>query len=91
PTLWVLLPPFSSSRTCLGCVYRADTIVFGMVQIRTRHDCIPWMDNLMEHVEDNVAPPRPAPIRWRLNIGYFLDKHLSPSKIDSHCDKPTHQ
>ncbi|KAG6374861.1 hypothetical protein JVT61DRAFT_3588 [Boletus reticuloceps] len=38
PCIAFLLPPFSSSRTRLGRVYRADTIVFGMVEIRTRHD-----------------------------------------------------
>ncbi|KAG6377835.1 hypothetical protein JVT61DRAFT_14615 [Boletus reticuloceps] len=51
------LPPVSAYRTRSGRVYRADTAVFGMVEIATRHNLSrmkslylvhPWLDTLLE-------------------------------------------
>ncbi|KAF8548773.1 hypothetical protein OG21DRAFT_1489089 [Imleria badia] len=68
-----LLPFSQSHRTRSGCVYRADTVAFGMVEIKTRHDLSrmkslylvhPWLDTLLERedksnvvVEEDVVPP----------------------------------
>ncbi|KAG6375218.1 hypothetical protein JVT61DRAFT_3431 [Boletus reticuloceps] len=73
PCIAFQLPRFASSRTRSGRVYRADTIAFGMVEIRTRYDLSrmrslylihPWLDSLIEHggafTEDDVLPP-PSP------------------------------
>ncbi|KAF8555005.1 TPR-like protein [Imleria badia] len=69
------LPPFSQSHrtTRSGRVYRTDTVVFGIVEIKTRHDLSrmksmylvhPWLDTLLERedksnvmVEEDVVPP----------------------------------
>ncbi|KAF8127262.1 hypothetical protein EV363DRAFT_491491 [Boletus edulis] len=78
PCIAFQLPRFSSSpRTRSGRVYRADTIAFGMVEIRTRYDLSrmrslylihPWLDNLVEHGDmhggaftENDVLPPPSP------------------------------
>ena len=56
PCIAFPLPPFSRH----GRVYRANTLAFGMVEIRTRHDLSrmkslylvhPWLDTLLEREE----------------------------------------
>jgi hypothetical protein len=51
------LPSFSPYRTRSGRIYRADTLAFGMVEIKTRYDLSrmnslylvhPWLDTLLE-------------------------------------------
>ncbi|KAF8433864.1 hypothetical protein L210DRAFT_3506827 [Boletus edulis BED1] len=58
PCIAFQIPPLVAYRTGSGRVYRADTIPFGMVEIRTRQDLSrmgplylvhPWLDTLMEH------------------------------------------
>ena len=57
PCIAFQLPTFSSYRTRSGRVYRADTLAFGMVEIKTRYDLSrmnslylvhPWLDTLLE-------------------------------------------
>ena len=57
PCITFELPSFSPYRTRSGRVYRADTLTFGMVEIKTRHDLSrmnslylvhPWLDTLLE-------------------------------------------
>ncbi|KAI9462971.1 hypothetical protein HD554DRAFT_1425706 [Boletus coccyginus] len=57
PCIAFELPPLSPFRTRSGRVYRADTLPFGTVEIRTRHDLSrmqslylvhPWLDSLLE-------------------------------------------
>jgi len=73
PCIAFQLPPLSRFRTRSGRMYRADTVAFGMVEIRTRHDLSrmdslylvhPWLDTLLERedksgsiVEEDVLPP----------------------------------
>ncbi|KAF8130206.1 hypothetical protein EV363DRAFT_1399401 [Boletus edulis] len=73
PCIAFQLPPLSPYRTRSGHVYRADTLTFGMVKIKTRHDLTrmhslylvhPWLDTLLERegksggiVGEDVAPP----------------------------------
>jgi hypothetical protein len=58
PCIALQLPSFSAYRTRSGRVYRADTLTFGMVEIKTRYDLSrmnslylvhPWLDTLLEH------------------------------------------
>ncbi|KAF8414966.1 hypothetical protein L210DRAFT_3465597 [Boletus edulis BED1] len=58
PCIAFQLPPFSVHRTASGRVYRANTLPFGMLEIRTRHDLSrmkpvylvhPWLDTLLQH------------------------------------------
>ncbi|KAF8433860.1 hypothetical protein L210DRAFT_3506823 [Boletus edulis BED1] len=58
PCIAFQIPPLVAYRTGSGRVHRADTIPFGMVEIRTRQDLSrmgplylvhPWLDTLMEH------------------------------------------
>jgi hypothetical protein len=57
PCIAFQLPSFSAYRTRSGRVYRADTLAFGMVEIKTRYDLSrmkslylahPWLDTLLE-------------------------------------------
>ena len=57
PCIAFQLPSFSAYRTRSGRVYRADTLPFGMVEIKTRFDLSrmnslylvhPWLDTLLE-------------------------------------------
>jgi len=57
PCIAFELPSFSSYRTRSGRVYRADTLAFGMVEIKTRYDLSrmnslylvhPWLDTVLE-------------------------------------------
>ena len=57
PCIAFQLPSFSAYRTRSGRVYRAETLAFGMVEIKTRHDLSrmnslylvhPWLDTLLE-------------------------------------------
>ena len=57
PCIAFEVPSFSSYRTRSGRVYRADTLAFGMVGIKTRYDLSrmnslylvhPWLDTLLE-------------------------------------------
>ncbi|KAF8439820.1 hypothetical protein L210DRAFT_3645803 [Boletus edulis BED1] len=73
PCIAFQLPPLSPYRTRSGRVYRADTLVFGAVKIKTRHDLSrmdtlylvhPWLDTLLEReerggefVREDFAPP----------------------------------
>ncbi|KAF8439828.1 hypothetical protein L210DRAFT_3540449 [Boletus edulis BED1] len=73
PCIAFQLPPLSPYRTRSGRVYRADTLVFGAVKIKTRHDLSrmdtlylvhPWLDTLLareerggEFVREDFAPP----------------------------------
>ena len=65
PCIAFELPSLSSFRTRSGRVYRADTLPFGTVEIRTRHDLsrmqslylvYPWLDFLLERqdIHSNV-------------------------------------
>jgi hypothetical protein len=58
PCITFQLPSFSAYRTRSGRVYRADTLAFGVVEIKTRYDLSrmkslylvhPWSDTLLEH------------------------------------------
>ncbi|KAF8555785.1 hypothetical protein OG21DRAFT_1460469 [Imleria badia] len=76
PCISFQLPPLSPYRTGSGRVYRADTVAFGMVEIKTRHDLTqmkslylihPWLDTLLEGedkgnviIAEDVMPP-PSP------------------------------
>ena len=73
PCIAFKLPQFSPYRTRLDRVYRADTVAFGMVEIKTRQDpsrlnslylVYPWLDTLDREdmqssglVEDDVEEP----------------------------------
>ncbi|KAF8436056.1 hypothetical protein L210DRAFT_3550116 [Boletus edulis BED1] len=75
PCIAFQLPPLSASRTGSYRVYCADTIAFGTVEIRTRHNLSrmnslylihPWLDTLLEHADirgdsfiEDDAPPSP--------------------------------
>ena len=57
PCIAFEVPSFSSYRTRSGRVYRADTLAFGMVEIKTKYDLSrmnslylihPWLDTLLE-------------------------------------------
>jgi hypothetical protein len=57
PCIVFQLPSFSPYRTRSGRVYRAETLAFGMVEIKTRYDLSrmnslylvhPWLDTLLE-------------------------------------------
>ena len=57
PCIAFKLPPLSHSRTSSGRVYRAETLVFGTVEIKTRQDLSrlsvlylahPWLDALFD-------------------------------------------
>ena len=57
PCVTFKLPSFSSYRTPSGRVYRADTLAFGMVEIKTRYNLSgmnslylvhPWLDALLD-------------------------------------------
>jgi len=76
PCIAFQLPPLSPYRTRSGRVYRADTLTFGTVRIKTRHDLSrmnslylvhPWLDTLLERedksgaiVREDIVPP-PSP------------------------------
>ncbi|KAF8129810.1 hypothetical protein EV363DRAFT_1417516 [Boletus edulis] len=58
PCIAFQLPPFLAHRTALGRVYRTNTIPFGVLEIRTKHDLSrmkslylvhPWLDTLLQH------------------------------------------
>jgi hypothetical protein len=60
PCIAFELPSFSAYRTRSGRVYRADTLAFGMVEIKTRYDLSrmtslnlvhPWLDTLLDREE----------------------------------------
>lgn len=74
PCIAFQLLPFSQSyRTRLGRLYRADSVAFGMVEIKTRHDLSrmkslylvhPWLDTLLEREDksnaimvEDIVPP----------------------------------
>ena len=70
PCIAFQLPSFSPYRTRLGRVYRADTVEFGMVEVKTRQDLSrmkslylvhPWLETILDReevlIEDDVAPP----------------------------------
>jgi hypothetical protein len=77
PCIAFQLPSFSPYRTRSGRVYRADTLAFGMVEIKTRHDLSrmnslylvhPWLDTLLEHEDiqscvlvEDDVVPPPSP------------------------------
>ena len=77
PCIAFQLPSFSPYRTCSGRVYRADTLAFGMVEIKTRYDpsrmnslylVHPWLDTLLERedmqngvVVEDDVVPPPSP------------------------------
>ena len=57
PCIAFKFPPLSPYRTRSGRVYRADTLPFGMVEIKTRQDpsrlnslylVLPWLDSLLD-------------------------------------------
>lgn len=72
PCITFHLPPLSCYRTRSGRIYRADTVAFGSVEIKTRHDLSrmkslylvhPWLDTLLERedkrsvtTEEDVVP-----------------------------------
>ncbi|KAI9567960.1 hypothetical protein HD554DRAFT_853796 [Boletus coccyginus] len=91
PCIAFELPSLSPFRTRSGRVYRADTLPFGMVEIRTRHDLsrmqslylvYPWLDSLLEREDlhssasvENEVTPPPS-----LNTGEEeFDDDDSPS------------
>ncbi|KAF8129811.1 hypothetical protein EV363DRAFT_1336621 [Boletus edulis] len=58
PCITFQLPPLSASRIGSTRVYHADTVVFGRVEIRTKHNLSrmnslylvhPWLDTLLQH------------------------------------------
>ena len=60
PCIAFELPPLSAYRARSGRVYRADTVAFGMVEIKTRQDLSrmkslylihPWLDTLLDREE----------------------------------------
>ena len=76
PCIAFQLPPLTPYRTRSGRVYRANTLAFGPVKIKTRYDLSrmeslylihPWLDSLLEHEpkgiiigKDTAPPPSPA-------------------------------
>ena len=57
PCIAFKLPPLSPSRASSGRIYRVETPIFGMVEIKTRQDVSrlnslylvhPWLDNLLD-------------------------------------------
>jgi hypothetical protein len=77
PCIAFQLPSFSPYRTRSGRVYRADTLAFGKVEIKTRHDLSrmtslylvhPWLDALLERQDtqsgafvEDDVAPPPSP------------------------------
>ncbi|KAF8430510.1 hypothetical protein L210DRAFT_3764535 [Boletus edulis BED1] len=62
PCIAFQLPPFTPYRTHSGRVYRADTVAFGMVEIKTRHDLPrmktlylihPWLETVLDREDIN--------------------------------------
>jgi hypothetical protein len=60
PCIAFQLPPLSPYRTRSGRIYRADTVAFGTVEIKTRQDLSrmkslylvhPWLDTILEREE----------------------------------------
>ena len=58
PCIAFELPPLSAHRSRSGRLYRADTVAFGRLEIKTRQDLSrmkslylvhPWLDSLLEH------------------------------------------
>ena len=69
PCIAFKLPSFSFYPTGSCNVYHADTLAFGRVEIKTRHDLSrmktlylvhPWLDTLLERGEHDIVPP-PSP------------------------------
>jgi hypothetical protein len=65
PCIAFKLPPLSPYRTRSGRVYRADTLPFGMVEIKTRQDLsrlnslyliLPWLDTLLDREDMQSGP-----------------------------------
>jgi hypothetical protein len=61
PCIAFQLPPLSPYRTRSGRVYRVDTVVFGMVEIKTRQDLSrmkslylvhPWLETILDRDEE---------------------------------------
>ena len=77
PCIAFQLPSFSPYRTRSGRVYRADTLAFGMVEIKSRYDLSrmnslylvhPWLDTLLEREDmqsgifvEDNVVPPPSP------------------------------
>jgi len=77
PCITFQLPSFSPYRTRSGRVYRADTLAFGMVEIKTRYDLSrmkslylvhPWLDTLLDREDmqsgvfvEDDVAPPPSP------------------------------
>ncbi|KAF8435498.1 hypothetical protein L210DRAFT_3551412 [Boletus edulis BED1] len=64
PCITFQLPPLSASRIGSTRVYHADTVVFGRVEIRTKHNLSrmnslylvhPWLDTLLQHGNHSSA------------------------------------
>ena len=74
PCIAFELPPLSQShRTRSGRVYRADTVAFGMVEIKTRQDLsrmqslylvYPWLDTILD--------------REKMQTGAFIEDDVTP-------------
>jgi hypothetical protein len=77
PCIAFQLPSFSPYRTRSGRVYRADSLAFGKVEIKTRHDLSwmkslylvhPWLESLLEREDtqsgvlvEDDVSPPPSP------------------------------
>ncbi|KAF8554674.1 WD40 repeat-like protein [Imleria badia] len=89
PCIAFELPTLSPYRTRSGYVHRADTVAFGMVEIKTRYDLTrvkplylvhPWLDTLLERedkshviIQEDIVPP-PSP--------HTDDEEISDKEID---------
>ncbi|KAF8436010.1 hypothetical protein L210DRAFT_3549851 [Boletus edulis BED1] len=78
PCITFQLPPLTPYRTRSGRVYRADTVAFGMVEIKTRHDLSrmktlylihPWLETVLEREDihggaliEDDVAPPPSPL-----------------------------
>ncbi|KAF8436838.1 hypothetical protein L210DRAFT_3631882 [Boletus edulis BED1] len=78
PCIAFQLPPLTPYRTRSGRVYRADTVAFGMVEIRTRQDLSrmktlysihPWLETVLEREDihggaliEDDVAPPPSPL-----------------------------
>ena len=93
PCIAFQLPSFTAYRARYGRVYRADTLAFGMVEIKTRHDLSrmkslylvhPWLDVFLEHEDmqnDAFAGDDVAPLSPKTD-----DEERDDDEIDDGSD-----
>ena len=96
PCIAFQLSPLTPHRTRSGRVYRADTLAFGMVEIKTKRDLTrmsslylihPWIDTLLDREVVQSSPPTEidvtAPSSPHTDVGELSDEEIDDDASDS--------